>query len=231
MSGEIRTMPTNIQDAWEAAIPVAKSVARQLSSRYKLCTFEDAQQEMLSRFPEVHETIKHSTSYAKDLARAFRNIGRNMSSWNDPLGLGIGPAVRGRMGTYPGLIGVDVNDGDTPGTLLRLNRVENHECFWCGDFFEQRENTNGGRAILCSRLCESNLYNAKKTYKRFFQPILDRLNEGEAPARELKAITPSYDSVIKHLIRLGYQIEITERKQRRHFRLVSKGVPLPTCAA
>ncbi len=117
-------------------------------------------------------------------------------------------------------------------SILRDHRVDNHDCFWCGEHFEK----DNAVVKYCSKACECQAVtaaNPKYGVRQSIKPLLMRLLAGVAQLSELKAITNRWYRCIEILKKLGYQFETNVRNHQArqgYFRLICKGVPLPACA-
>lgn len=225
-------------EQWEAAIPIAKKVSRQLARRSRYIDADELEQEMLVRWPELdHANTEES----------FYWVGMKMIADLDILGMGQTHSVRLEAKKRSGTIGEAVHTSSlgeqagvvkslaaTATTRLSDERVDN-TCVLCGKEVQllSRCCSQKCNALVSSWRCED------RGIRSHLGVVLARLTEGPASRDELSALFWRYRGCLSVLEKLGYRYK-TRKKRRRiktrggmkqdtYYELLTYGVPLPPC--
>lgn len=223
-------------EQWEAAIPIAKKVSRQLARRNRYIDADELEQELLVQWPDLDHTNTERSFYwaAMKIIRDLDILGMGQTHSvrleakrrSEPLGEAVHSSSLGeKTGSVKAL-------DATATTRLADERVDS-ACVLCGNEVQLLSR-------CCSQKCNA-LVNSWKCEERGIRShlgiVLARLMEGPASGAELKALFWRFKGCLIVLERLGYHQSIRKKRRRingrmkqdTYYELLTYGVPIPPC--
>lgn len=226
-------------EQWEAAIPLARRVAKIIKAKHSFVDVDDLTQELLLRWPKMKKEHMHQEFYYEGL----RIVGDL-----DPLGLGVGRGVVEKK-AYPkfahlGAVGDPGESAPDVGFDSRLSDERLCDwCVWCGARLDSDSTGLCCRGTECSKM----LSRYRKLHAEGFaidlRAVHDALCDAPQTRTTLKVLSHRWEFCLNLLAKMGYvisrkkvmsrvEVKSDAKKKRRtttYFRIEKCGVQMPTC--